>query len=234
VAAYADPTVARKGARRWIIRETLGVATVAAILMVSAGRWDWAAGWGLTAIYAIWVGVTAVLIMPRHPALLAERATRRPERGWYKIILSAIGLLTTGAYVAAGLDVRNAWGPDMPDLMQWAGGAIALVGYLLVVLSMRANAFFSTVARIQADRGQTVATGGPYRAVRHPGYVGAAAFALGAPVVLGSWVALPLGVLSAALVVLRTALEDRMLLEELEGYAAYADQIPWRLIPGLW
>ncbi len=230
----SDPEAARKGAVRWLVRETLGVAMVAAILMVSAGRWDWAAGWALTAIYAVWVGVTAALIMPRHPALLAERATRRPERGWDRAILSAIGLLTTGAYVVAGLDVRNGWGPQMPDLVQWVAAAVAMAGYLLVALSMRVNAFFSTVVRIQFERGQTVARDGPYRAVRHPGYVGAAAFAVGAPAVLGSWVALPLGALSAVLLFVRTALEDRMLLEELEGYAAYADQVPWRLIPGLW
>ena len=167
-----DPTAARRGALRWLIRESLGVVVVAVILFVSAGRWDWAAGWGLTAIYAVWVAVTAALIMPLDPALLAERATQRPERGWDKVILSAIGLLTAAAYIAAGLDVRNAWGPDMPELVQWAGGVLAMAGYLLVAVSMRANAFFSTVSRIQNERGHRVATGGPYRVVRHPGYVG--------------------------------------------------------------
>jgi protein-S-isoprenylcysteine O-methyltransferase Ste14 len=219
---------------RWLIRETMGVVVVAVILMVSAGRWDWTAGWGLTAIYAVWVAGTALLVMPLHPDLLAERATQRPERAWDKRILGAMGLFTTAAYVVAGLDIRNAWGPDMHDARQWAGAGVALAGYSLVAFSMRANAFFATVSRIQADRGQTVTTGGPYGWVRHPGYVGAAAFAAGAPLVLGSWVALPLGVLAAALLVLRTGLEDRMLLEELPGYRSYAAAVRWRLIPGVW
>jgi protein-S-isoprenylcysteine O-methyltransferase Ste14 len=234
VSAPADPAHPRRGAFRWVIRETLGVLLVAVILMVSAGRWGWGAGWGLTAIYAVWVAGTAVLIMPVHPELLAERATRRPVRAWDRAILGLVGLLTTGAYVLAGLDARNGWGPDMPVALQWAGGAAALAGYLLVALSMRANPFFSSVARIQTERGQSVATDGPYRVVRHPGYVGAATFGVAAPVVLGSWVALPLGFLTAALRVIRTALEDRMLLEELTGYAAYATRVRWRLVPGFW
>ena len=229
-----ESAAARRGAMRWLIRETMGVGVVAVILMVSAGRWDWAAGWGLTAIYAVWVAGTAVLVMPLHPALLAERATQRPERPWDKNILAAVGLLTTAAYVVAGLDIRKGWGPDMPDALQWVGAVVALAGYFLVAFAMRANAFFSTVARIQADRGQTVATGGPYRVVRHPGYVGAAVFAVGAPTVLGSWVALPLGLLAALLLVVRTGLEDRMLREELPGYEAYAQNVRYRLIPKLW
>ena len=109
-----------------------------------------------------------------------------------------------------------------------------MAGYLLVAVSMRANAFFSTVSRIQNERGHRVATGGPYRVVRHPGYVGAAAFALGAPAVLGSWIAVPIGTLVAILVVVRTSLEDRMLRSELTGYAPYAQRVRWRLLPGVW
>jgi protein-S-isoprenylcysteine O-methyltransferase Ste14 len=210
------------------------VAVVAAIVLVSAGRWDWTAGWALTGIYAVWVACTAVMVLPLHPDLLAERASRRPERQWDKVILGATGILTAAAYVVAGLDVRNGWGPDMPDLFQWLGGTVALGAYLLVAFSMRANAFFSTVSRIQVERGHRVATGGPYKVVRHPGYVGAAAFAASAPLVLGSWFAAPLGVLSALLFVLRTGLEDRMLLEELEGYGEYAGRVRWRLVPRVW
>lgn len=229
-----DPVAARRGPLRWLIRESLGVVMVAVVLMLSAGRWSWTAGWALTAIYAVWVAGTAALVMPLHPALLAERATQRPERGWDRAILSAMGVLTLGAYVAAGLDVRNGWGPDMPDGLQWAGGILALAGYLLVAVCMRANAFFSTVSRVQRERGHRVATGGPYRVVRHPGYVGAAAFALGAPAVLGSWIAMPIGALVALLVVVRTSLEDRMLRAELTGYADYAERVRWRLLPGVW
>jgi protein-S-isoprenylcysteine O-methyltransferase Ste14 len=51
---------------------------------------------------------------------------------------------------------------------------------------------------------------------------------------LGSWWAVLPGLASAGLVVVRTLLEDRMLLAELEGYPAYAERVRYRLLPGLW
>ena len=229
----AARAAARAGARRWVVRETLGVITVLAALLLSAGRWDWVAAWALAGVYAGWVAANTLLILPYRPDLLAERATRRPERRWDKIILGWVGVLTLAAYVVAGIDARMGWSA-VPTWAQWTGGGVATAGYALVTASMRANAYFSTVSRIQADRGQEVATGGPYRVVRHPGYVGAAAFQMATPLLLGSWAALPLGVIGAALMVLRTGLEDRMLTEELPGYTTYASSVRWRLVPGVW
>jgi protein-S-isoprenylcysteine O-methyltransferase Ste14 len=194
---------------------------VAVMLLWPAGRWDWTAGWVLVGTYAVWVVGTAMLIMPRHPALLAERATQRPEHGWDKIILSLFGLFSAGCYVVAGFDVRYSWSPDMPIVLQVVGVVTVLAGYALVAWSMMANAYFAKVARIQADRGQTVATTGPYAMVRHPGYVGASTFAFAAPFVLGSWVATPLGLAAGLMLIVRTSFEDRMLQEKLEGYAEY-------------
>ena len=84
----------------------------------------------------------------------------------------------------------------MPDTLQVIGAVTALAAYGLVAWSMVFNAYFATVSRIQNDRGQTVATEGPYRLVRHPGYLGASSFAVAAPFVLGSWIATPLGVVA--------------------------------------
>jgi protein-S-isoprenylcysteine O-methyltransferase Ste14 len=99
---------------------------------------------------------------------------------------------------------------------------------------MVTNRFFSATVRIQADRGHVVVDRGPYRYVRHPGYAGALAFTLASPVALGSWRALIPAALTAAVLVLRTALEDRTLRAELTGYREYAGRVPGRLVPGLW
>lgn len=230
-----DDASARAGARRWLVREILGILFAAVVLLWPAGRWDWTAAWVVIGIYVVWVAATALLLMPKNPALLAERATRRPDHGWDKAILSFFGLLSVGSYMVAGFDQRFGWSPlDMPLWLQGVGAATSFAGYGLVLASMRANAYFSTVARIQADRGQTVATAGPYALVRHPGYVGAMAFAVSTPFLLGSWVATPLGLITALLFVVRTGLEDRMLQEELDGYAEYARRVRWRLLPGIW
>ena len=226
-------SAASRGPLRWVVRETLGTVMVLVILMLSAGRWDWWAGWALVSIYAGWVAGNAVLILPRHPDLLVERATQRPERSWDRRILAWVGMLTVAAYVVAGVDERLGWS-NVPVWVQWAGGVAAAAGYALVTWSMLANAYFSTVSRIQAERGHAVATGGPYRFVRHPGYVGATAFQGATPLLLGSWVALPLGLVGAGLMVARTRLEDRMLAEELPGYPEFADTVRWKLVPGVW
>lgn len=232
----AGPSGTERSTVRWVIRETLGTMMVGALLLGSAGRWDWLAAWATVAIYAAWVITTAILVVPRHPDLLMERVDRRAQgvKGWDRAILGVLGLLTVAKYVLAGLEIRFGWSGGMPDSVQLAGGVTALAGYALVSVSMAVNPFFSTVARIQTDRGHAVATTGPYRWVRHPGYLGASVFELATPLLLGSWYALPLGVAGAGFLVLRTGLEDRMLRKELAGYAGFARAVRWRLVPGLW
>jgi protein-S-isoprenylcysteine O-methyltransferase Ste14 len=103
-----------------------------------------------------------------------------------------------------------------------------------VAWAMRSNPFFSSHVRIQDDRGQVVVSGGPYRYVRHPGYVGAILYNLGAPILLGSLVALWMGVAFLVVFVLRTVLEDAMLQADLEGYRDYASRVRHRLVPLVW
>ena len=117
---------------------------------------------------------------------------------------------------------------------QITGFVAYIAGGALFGWSMIANAFFSTAVRIQNDRGQAVCDKGPYRFVRHPGYAGAIFEALAAPVMFGSLWALIPGVLSVLLFVVRTALEDRTLQQELGGYVEYASRVRYRLLPGVW
>jgi protein-S-isoprenylcysteine O-methyltransferase Ste14 len=79
-----------------------------------------------------------------------------------------------------------------------------------------------------------VVTTGPYRYVRHPMYVGVILAFLSLPLALGSLWALVPGATCAALFVMRTALEDRTLLDKLPGYREYAERVRYRLIPGIW
>ena len=225
----------RRGVVRWLRREVIGVLLVAAILFISARRLNWAMGWALVGIYAVWVSANALILIPTSPELLAERAARKtPDKKWDTAILSIIGLATMAKYIIAGLDVRYAWTATMGDALQIAALVVVALGYALGTWAMAANAFFSMVYRIQDDRGHAVASAGPYRVVRHPGYAGVILFELATPIMLGSLWALIPGVLTALLTLFRTMLEDQALLEELPGYAEYAQQTRYRLLPGIW
>jgi protein-S-isoprenylcysteine O-methyltransferase Ste14 len=99
---------------------------------------------------------------------------------------------------------------------------------------MLVNRFFSATVRIQTDRGHSVVSSGPYRFMRHPGYLGAILFQLATPLFLGSWWGILPAVLSLPVHVTRTGLEDRTLRRELVGYRAYSQTVRFRLLPGIW
>jgi len=226
----------KRGVTRWLIREIVGALFTAALLFGCAGRLDWVMGWVLVGAYAVWTAATALAIIPTNPEMLAERTgPKKGSKSWDLAIMSIVGMVEMAKYVVAGLDVRWGWSPQIPLALQVAGAVVAVLAQdVLLTWSMAANAFFSQIFRIQEDRGHTVATSGPYRYVRHPGYVASVLFSLATPLMLGSlWAFIP-GGLAALLFIVRTALEDRALHEELPGYKEYAQKVRYRLLPGIW
>ncbi len=128
----------------------------------------------------------------------------------------ATPLLLLAALLLAALDAgRFGWGPAVPLWASLLGGGLYVLGQAIHFWAKATNRWFATVVRIQKDRGQAVCTSGPYRFVRHPGYVGGLLFMLATPLLLGSWLALIPQAIAAALLVLRTYLEDRTLQAEL-------------------
>jgi protein-S-isoprenylcysteine O-methyltransferase Ste14 len=138
-------------------------------------------------------------------------------------------------YIVAGLDVRNGWSGGFPAGAQIAALVICFLGYdALFIWAITSNKFFTQVVRLQPERGQVVVTGGPYRWVRHPGYIGVIFYELAVCILLGSWWAFIASGVSVTLIVIRTALEDRLLQAKLPGYAEYAQRVRYRLLPGIW
>lgn len=228
-------TVSRITIVRWLVREYLGVAFVGVFLFWSAGTIDWIMGWSLVAITFAWVSANAILLIPSNPQLLAERLGRiEGAKSWDKMILSIIAVSTIARLVVAGLDHRYGWSTGIGSSAQIAAAVVAALGYAIVVWATVSNAFFSQIVRIQSDRGHQVVSTGPYSFVRHPGYVGTVLFELGVPIMLGSHWALLIGLLIAVLFIIRTALEDKTLHDELGGYPEYAQQVRYRLLPRVW
>jgi protein-S-isoprenylcysteine O-methyltransferase Ste14 len=232
--SHDRPNVTR-GVIHWGIRETMGLIMYIPFLFWPAGTWNWPMAWALIAITAMWIIGTALVTIPRCPELLAERVgPRKGGKAWDTAILGVIGILMLVKMLLSGFDFHYGWTIALPVWAEIAGMVAAMVGYGLVVWATGSNAYFSQIVRIQSERGHTVATGGPYRFVRHPAYIGMIFIELGTSVMLGSWLALIPGGISAVLLILRTMLEDRVLLTELAGYKEFAEKIHYRLVPGVW
>lgn len=225
----------KKTILRYIIREIMGLVFMGIALFWSAGRVDWWPGWAALAVMLLWTVATAVVILRFNPALLAERlGPRKGAKTWDAAIMSILGLAQLIRYIVAGLDQRYDWTGGFPLAVQLVGLAVSALGYVPVVWATASNAYFSQIVRIQSDRGQYVVTGGPYRYVRHPAYIGAIIYELAIPFLLASWWALIPSLLTTVLLILRTVLEDRVLMTELNGYTDYSRQVRNRLIPGVW
>lgn len=207
-------------------------------LLLSAGRWDWWEAWAYSMLGMVVLLGSRVFLILKFPDLAMERGRAHEMedvKSWDRYLMPFTALIGPFiSWIVAGLDQRFGWSPDLPDWIQIAALILIQLGSLLGTWAMVVNRYFSSQVRIQTDRGQTVVREGPYRVVRHPGYAGALLSWLAAPVFFSSlWVILPT-VLVIIASVIRTALEDRTLREELPGYEEYTQQTKYRLVPGIW
>jgi protein-S-isoprenylcysteine O-methyltransferase Ste14 len=207
----------------------------AAILFLASGHFDWAWAWVFLGIYLVSIAVNSAFMLHNNPDTVAERGRARLTRAWDRTIAGWWSLMQFLLVpLVAALDLRFAWTLDLGITWHVVGGVLFAGGLGLFGWAMITNAYFSTAVRIQSERGQTVCRTGPYAFVRHPGYTGTLLQSIGMPLLLGSWWALIPGLLAAALMTARTALEDRALQAELPGYTDFVQDVHYRLIPGIW
>jgi protein-S-isoprenylcysteine O-methyltransferase Ste14 len=204
-------------------------------LFLGSGRLNWVWAWVFLGIGLLSLSINAVFMLRTSPETVAERGRPKEVKDWDKLVG---GAWLIGQYflmpILAALDIRFGWTKELATLWHVLGAAVYGLSLGLTGWAMITNAYFSTAVRIQADRGQQVCTTGPYHYVRHPGYVGFFFQALSVPIVLGSLWALLFTIPAGVLMIIRTAFEDRMLQEELEGYKEYTREVRYRLLPGVW
>jgi protein-S-isoprenylcysteine O-methyltransferase Ste14 len=207
----------------------------AVVLFWGAGRLTWIWAWIYLGLSLVSLIVNGTILLRSSPETIAERGQAKFTRKWDKIIALLYGLfLFLLVPLVAALDIRFAWTGGF-DITWHIVGAFGLAaGFTLGGWAMIVNAYFSTAVRVQSDRGQTVCRNGPYRFVRHPGYVGFILQAIATPILLGSvWGLFP-GLAASVTLVIRTSLEDLTLQRELAGYQEYAHEVRYRLLPGIW
>ncbi len=212
---------------RWLVL----VFATGAISLALAGRADLPM---LNAFLAACATLMLVAIVIIDPELARER-WRHGQTGEDPVRLAAIRLLFLALFVFALLDIgRLHWSDDVPPALQLAGLAVFVLAFLWELWAVSVNRFFVPVIRVQSERGHQVVSRAPYAIVRHPGYAAMTLMGPAGALALGSWWALAPALALSALLLARTAHEDRFLREELRGYAEYAARVRFRLLPGVW
>ena len=236
LAEYAEQTRDQaRGLLRWAVQVTIFVLIFAACLFVSANSLDWVMGCLYVGLLAATQLLTAVALLPRHPELLTERARHTGPRDLDRVLAGIMALWGPAiTLIVAGLDRRFGWSSLLSPGIQVGALAVVTLASLLTVWAMASNRHFYGVFRVDRQQGHDVASSGPYRFVRHPGYLGALVFVLMTPLALASgWAFIP-AVLTGCAIVARTSIEDGRLQQELDGYQRYALQVRYRLVPFIW
>lgn len=202
------------------------------LLFLGAGTIHWFYAWLYVTLCCV-VTLLEPLVVPLET--VAERGSNKKNvEKWDKVIVKILAVSGFSIYITAGLDFRWHWTPELSAATHIWAILFFLLGLALTAWAMYVNHFFSTAVRMQFDRGHKVCATGPYRYVRHPGYLGIVTYHLAAPIFLGSiWAMIP-ALTTMILFIIRTALEDRTLIQKLPGYQEYAERTRYRLIPWLW
>jgi protein-S-isoprenylcysteine O-methyltransferase Ste14 len=215
----------------------LAYLLIALLPFICSGDLGWWQAWMFSLLFVL-SGVGArVGSELRHPGLMVERMRFGKEqdvKAWDRVLAPLLGITLSLPLIVAGLDHRFGWTSVFPVWINGVGLVMILLGYLFASWALVENQYFSSMVRIQMDRGHKVCHSGPYRFVRHPGYAGSILPLFGIVLALDSlWTLIPVAV-AILVIVIRTALEDRVLINELAGYQDYASQVRYRLVPGIW
>jgi len=210
-----------------------------AVLLWPAGTLFWWDAWVLIVLWTAYGFFMTVYLLQYDPDLLKERLKFVPihkdQKAWDKVLMLLFFVAGIGLYLLPGFDVvRFGWSEPLALWMRVTAMLIHIPCFISLGWVMRENTYLSQVVKIDKARNHQVISTGPYALVRHPMYTIVIIMLFAMPIALGSRYALILSVFLSVLLIVRTYLEERTLMEELTGYAEYTEKVRYRLIPGVW
>ena len=210
---------------------TFGALMVGLLIFLPAGTLHYAKGWLFMALLFIPMLGAGFVMLAKSPELLKKRLDAKEKQAAQKGVLAFSGLMFIGGFVVAGLDFRYGWS-HIPTVVTIIASLLFLLAYLLYAEVLRENAYLSRTIRV--EEGQTVVDTGLYGIVRHPMYSATLLLFLAMPLILGSWYALVVFAFYPVIIVVRLKDEERLLTQELQGYAEYKQKVKYRLLPFIW
>ena len=214
-----------------VLKFTLGVVLIAALLLLPAGTWCYWNAWLLMGLLFIPMFIAGLVMMKKNPDLLRSRLNAKEKQGEQQMVVKLSGLMFLCGFIVAGLDFRFGWSHP-PKWVIIAASAAFLLAYALYAEVLRENTWLSRTIEVQ--QGQKVVSSGLYGVVRHPMYAVTLLLFLSMPLVLGSWPAFFIFLCYPAIIVKRLLDEEKLLAKELDGYEEYMQKVKYRLIPFVW
>src|SRR5690242_15279886 len=219
---------------RTLKTSVIGLILVAAVIFTPAGTFAYWQGWVFIVVYAVCTNSIGLYLALKDPALLERRMKVGPTaetRPAQKAIISLAFLSFFALAVVSVLDARFGWS-HVPAWVSVLGNVLVALGLMIDLRVFRENSYGASTIRTM--QGQTVISTGPYAVVRHPMYAGGAIMLLGTPLALGSCWGLLFMLVIVPILMVRILDEEKLLRSALDGYDAYARDVRYRLVPGIW
>jgi len=219
------PEIDKKRFRTAGIKSFLLASVMLALQMIlffiSAGHVVGPRPWTFFGASFVHYAVSTAVQYKLNPELLVHRLKRKREGSklWDEILMRVSNLVVLIAIpVIAGLDIGRFQWSDLDVQFAVLGFAFFMTSTVLINWAMAVNQHFEPTVRIQKDRDHKVISSGPYRIVRHPGYLAGILYTLSIPLIIGSVLTfIPVGSYTL-LFIIRTSLEDSTLHEELDSW----------------
>ena len=213
------------------IKLLMGLVLVGLLLFLPAGTMRFPGGWLFIAVLFIPMLIAGVVMALHSPELLKKRLNTKEKEAEQRSVVAMSGIMFVAAFVVAGLNFRYSW-VVMPSWAVWCATVLFLFSYMMYAEVLRENAYLSRTIEVQ--EGQTVIDTGLYGIVRHPMYSATVLMFLAMPLVLGSMPSFVIMLAYIPLIAKRIRNEEQVLLDGLDGYAAYCSKVKYRLLPFVW
>ena len=214
-----------------IIKFSLGLVLVGALLFIPANTFDYWNAWLFIGLLFIPMFIVGIIMMIKKPDLLEKRLNAKEKEMTQKIVVAFSGVMFIIGFIVAGLNYRYEW-VVMPNVVVIVASAFFIIAYILYAEVLRENEYLSRTIEVQDN--QKVIDTGLYGIVRHPMYAVTVVLFLSMPLVLGSLISFAIFLIYPVIIAKRIKNEESVLEKDLEGYIEYKEKVKYKMIPFIW
>ncbi len=214
-----------------ILKFILGIVLVGLLIFLPAGTLSYYNGWLFMGVLFVPMFIAGIIMLFKNPKLLEKRLNAKEKQKEQSTVVKLSGLMFISGFVVSGLGHRFDW-YVLPDYVVISGVVIFIIAYIIYAEVLRENTYLSRTIEVQEN--QTVIDTGLYGIIRHPMYFSTLLLFLSIPLILGSLYSFIIFLAYPYIISKRIKNEEKLLLDELEGYRKYTEKVKFRLIPFIW